>query len=440
MIIGINWRGFDKQFAKYRSSADLSQIQSIEDLITDQYTKNQFIKINHEFWMQVQNSIQSIPAPSFEHDRLLKRTIINVDNTLYTFRSEFKKGKPLLREMKKSDNKKDINWHDVVINKLVIAQIGVITNKNLLSREDQKFINQQKESFIISIIASVIISIFIGFIGARIFSRPIERLSKATQTLAKGDYSIEPPVSGQDEIAQLGRDLHLLSQTLSSNMSAKNQWIADISHELRTPVAVIKAQIEAMIDGIRKPNEDNLNVLAKQIEDLSKLINDLHELSMSDLGALNYQFSVCNISDLLFGIVTEQPQIDLVVEQNIENHLMVFADQRRIEQLFRNLMQNSIKYTDTPGSILVEAKQDNQKVTIHWQDSGPGASDEQLEQLFNRLYRIEDSRNKLTGGSGLGLSICKNIVEAHQGSIHATHSKLGGINIIIELPLEHKHA
>ena len=339
--------------------------------------------------------------------------------------------------MSKFVKKQDIKWINVKVKDAKIAKIGIIFQKGLMTQADQNFANQQAKNFLVSLLAAVMISIVIGFIGARLFSKPIDKLSKATKTLAQGDYNIEPPAGGNDEIAQLGRDLYILSQTLSSNLNSKNQWIADISHELRTPVAVIKAQIEAMLDGIRKPTDENLMVFAHQIEDLSKLINDLHELSMSDLGSMNYQFDDMNLSHTLACVVNENPQID--IENKIESDLIIFADQRRIEQLFRNLMQNTIKYTDLPGKILLEAKQDNKLITINWHDSGPGVTDEQLERLFERLYRAENSRNKKTGGSGLGLSICQNIVSAHQGKISASQSHLGGVNITIEFPKESKH-
>ena len=445
----MGWRDFDKEFKQYRVRADLNQMQPVEILIADQYKQDGEVLINKRFWFKLERTFRDNLGFSPENDMLLRRLVINVNGTLYSAERILDKEerntpkdsllKPPPKEFKdlsKFVENKEIKWRNIKVDNIIIAKIGIISQKALMAQADQNFANQQAKSFLISLIAAVFISIIIGFIGSRVFSRPIDKLSKATKTLTQGDYNIDPPVAGNDEIAQLGRDLYILSQTLSSNLHSKNQWIADISHELRTPVAVIKAQIEAMLDGIRKPTDENLMVFSNQIDDLSKLINDLHELSMSDLGAMNYQFDEINLSKVLTQVLHELPINEFDVQNEVTESLFIFADQRRIEQLFRNLMQNTIKYTDAPGKILIEAKQEKDLIIINWHDSGPGVTDEQLERLFERLYRAENSRNKKSGGSGLGLSICQNIVSAHQGKIFATHSHLGGINITIEFPKE----
>ena len=463
----MGWRDFNKDFQQYRVRADLNQMLPVENVIVEQFKKDGKVLINKHFWRKLEVLLRFKPGEPHEHDLLIRRLIININGTFYSadrFLNRSKtQNKPKnpsyvqldghkktkqppqnrisnqFRDLNKFVKTKKMKWRNIKVEGVSIAKIGIIIQKDLMTQADQNFAKKQTQNSLVSLVAALLISVVIGFIGARLFSKPIEKLSKSTKTLAQGHYNIDPPEKGNDEIAQLGRDLYLLSQTLSSNLNAKNQWIADISHELRTPVAVIKAQIEAMLDGIRKPTDANLMVFAHQIEDLSKLINDLHELSMSDLGAMNYQFEQMDLSQAVINVINEHPHHEIEIENTIQDDILIYADQRRIEQLFRNLLQNTIKYSDLPAKVLLESKQHNKLISLNWHDSGPGVTDEQLKRLFERLYRAESSRNKKTGGSGLGLSICKNIVSAHQGDISVSHSPLGGVNITIEFPMELKH-
>ena len=231
-----------------------------------------------------------------------------------------------------------------------------------------------------------------------------------------------------------------MAGTLRKNLSARQQWIADISHELRTPVAVLQGEIEAIQDGVRELNKDSINSLHQEVVRLSNLVNDLHELSLSDVGALSTRKQKLNIVELIEAVIEQNrgslQDKSIIIKLNASSDIiMVDADYQRMEQLFVNLAINSRHYTQSPGTITVTVSKQNQKVMITWADSAPGVSDADLGRLFERLYRVETSRNRNAGGSGLGLAICQNIVEAHQGSIKAEHSRLGGVSMVITLPL-----
>ena len=216
--------------------------------------------------------------------------------------------------------------------------------------------------------------------------------------------------------------------------------MADISHELRTPIAVVRAEIEAMIDGIRPTNPDHLNSLHSEVGRLSSLVDDLHELSLSDLGALNYRMAKVDLTEVLgqslahFEAGFSQQGIELSTSLP-STEVMIKADEQRLTQLFNNLYQNTLKYTQSPGQCQVQLVLEADQARIIWQDSSPGVPESSLDKLFDRLYRVEESRNRATGGSGLGLAICQNIVAAHQGTVTAKASELGGLTIQIELPL-----
>jgi two-component system sensor histidine kinase BaeS len=173
------------------------------------------------------------------------------------------------------------------------------------------------------------------------------------------------------------------------------------------------------------------------------LVNDLHELSLSDIGALSYQKTSINIIELINNVVEQHRQllnsqsidVSLQVPNSNHNTIQIHGDFRRLEQLFTNLANNTRHYTQSPGSLVITIQKQVDRISIIWSDSAPGASDTDKSQLFDRLFRIDDSRNRNTGGSGLGLAICQNIVTAHQGSIKAENSELDGISIIVTFPL-----
>jgi len=196
-------------------------------------------------------------------------------------------------------------------------------------------------------------------------------------------------------------------------------------------------------DGVRPLNADTIDSFHQEVVHLSTLVNDLHELSLSDVGALVYKKEPIDLGELLetcidkHGQLTSKSNLTVTLElppTHPEQELGVFGDPDRLLQVFDNLLQNSCRYTNSGGEVHVRVFEDGNHVLVEWFDSAPGVSDEDLAHLFDRLYRVEMSRNRAKGGSGLGLAICKNIVNAHDGSIAASHSPLGGLKLTIAFP------
>lgn len=323
--------------------------------------------------------------------------------------------------------------------------IGYLATSRLtgdLHAADKAFIHQQ--TLYNTLIAAVMLLLpLLAFIP--ITSRmagPIHRLLAATRNLTAGRFDSRLPETSHDELGQLARDFNLLAKTLENNEKARNQWIADISHELRTPIAVLRAQLEALLDGVRQPDNQQLRMLHNKTGEMERLIDNLYQLSLSDLGAITYRKEVLPIRDVVeeaiqaFEPSFRQSGISLKVSLNLTDKALVYADEKRLMQLFNNLFNNTLRYTDSGGELIINAYNDSKQVTITLDDSTPGLESADLEKLFERLYRVEPSRNRSLGGSGLGLSICKNIIDAHNGSIHAGHSALGGLSITVILPLE----
>lgn len=230
-------------------------------------------------------------------------------------------------------------------------------------------------------------------------------------------------------------------QSLTSFVGVmRRDFMADISHELRTPLAVLRGELEAIQDGVRKFTPETVASLQAEVGTLTKLVDDLHQLSMSDEGALAYQKAPVDLIPLLEvagGAFRERfASRGLKLQFSLPDSITVFGDRDRLMQLFNNLLENSLRYTDSGGSLQISAGQRDKTVRLTFADSAPGVSDDQLQKLFERFYRTEGSRNRASGGSGLGLAICLNIVEAHNGRIIAAHSPFGGVSITVELPLE----
>ncbi|HEY5973808.1 MAG TPA: ATP-binding protein, partial [Geobacteraceae bacterium] len=257
---------------------------------------------------------------------------------------------------------------------------------------------------------------------------------------AAGDYSTRVPVVSTDELGQLAGDFNTLALTLAQNEQARRQWVADISHELRTPLAILRGEIEALQDGIRKPSPDSIRSLHGEVLRLGRLVDDLYQLSLSDLGALQYRRERLDLAVLVGDVVSAHRaeftanNIGLSASLPADGTAQLLGDPERLHQLFANLLANSLKYTAAGGELRIAMTCDGCTVSIDFQDSAPGVTDTDLERLFERLYRVEASRNRATGGAGLGLAICRNIVEAHQGTISARPSPLGGLWVRVELP------
>ena len=278
----------------------------------------------------------------------------------------------------------------------------------------------------------------------RHFLTPVNRLAKGTKALASGELGMQIAGDRKDELGELIVLFNQLSSELKASKSTRDQWVADIAHELRTPLSIMRGEIEALQDGTRKVSKKALNSLKEEIYYLSRLVNDLYELSLSDAGGLKYQFRPCDLAELVQGVVESfsgnEKSSDLTVtfDNEIDATTILSLDEDRIAQLLSNLLVNSSRYTNKPGVIVVRLAHhvagDKAGIELSVADSSPGVDEENLPHLFDRLYRVEKSRNRATGGAGIGLAICKNIAEAHGGTITAQPSELGGLTVIVRFP------
>jgi two-component system, OmpR family, sensor histidine kinase BaeS len=329
---------------------------------------------------------------------------------------------------------------DVLVDGTVVGRLLLSPLPHWSGRLDEAFARSQWQRALTGGVAILILALGLAWLLARWLRQPIRALAQGAQALAAGDYAMRVSAGSGDELAELAADFNRLAEALERNRTARRQWGVDIAHELRTPLAILHGEIQALQDGVRAVGPDTLTSLQAETTRLTRLVEDLYQLALSDAGALEYQQAELDLGELLIDVVrTHQPMlrdagIELTLLDLPARHLPIRGDARRLHQLFANLIGNSLRYTDRPGKVRLSVSQGRGHWSIHLDDTPPGVPAASLPHLFERLYRVESSRNRASGGAGLGLAIAHNIVAAHAGRIAAHASPLGGLRITIELP------
>ncbi|MEZ5460189.1 ATP-binding protein [Dokdonella sp.] len=304
---------------------------------------------------------------------------------------------------------------------------------------DLAFAREQLRNALVAGIAILALALLLAFALARWLLEPVRELAAGTRALAAGDYGRRVGDRRRDELGALAQDFNHLAVTLEQHRDARRRWGADIAHELRTPLSVLRGEIQALQDGVREVTPEALNSLHTECERMGNLIEDLYQLSLADAGTLEYTFAPVDLADILRGSLsalnTSFEDAGLVLEADIREVPLLRGDIRRLEQLVDNLLGNCRRYTDAPGRVRVELREHDNRIRLRIEDSAPGVPDAALPRVFDRLYRVDPSRNRGAGGAGLGLAICKAIVHAHGGHIDAEHSGMGGLRVNVHFPV-----
>ena len=328
----------------------------------------------------------------------------------------------------------EASMRPVVVEDRVVGWIARSPYRRISTAADLAF--QQEQLRAAWIIAGVALALaaLVALVLARVFLQPLKRVAAATHRLAAGEYGTRVAVTSHDELGRLAEDFNRLAQALERNEELRRRFMADVSHELRTPIAVLRAGLEALEDGVRPLTREAVASLHGEVASLGKLVEDLYQLALSDVGALSYRKERTDLADVLDQAMESFSMRGLSLERQFSPGLFVNADADRLAQAFRNLLENSVRYTDAGGKVRVSARRDGAGVKIDFEDSAPGVPAEALPKLFERFYRVESSRSRANGGAGLGLAIVRSVVEAHGGTIAAAASSLGGLRVTISLP------
>ncbi len=443
--------GIDRGFDRYKKSQEYRFNQKILEVLSYHYQ-------DHGGWGALRNE-PSIWKELIYHSAF-KTTDVPPPQHIHKKKEHGRKPPPRKKEQAKFTMKRmlpNYSVYDLEKNKVVgsidwdkekhhyfkiksdgkyVGYLVTQTNKGVYAEEDRQFNKGMQRLLLVMAGIMALFSLLLTLPIARYFTRPIQQLTSATQQASAGDFSVRTDIKRNDELGQLSNHFNHLVKTLESNATTQKNMMADIAHELRTPLAVTLAQIEAIQDGIHQADEKTMGLLHQQITTLNHLVKDLYELSLSDLGTMRYEMKNVDLLAVLkqsvnaFKLAFEQKDIVFSFDFRDQKH-PVLGDDKRLCQLFYNILNNSVQYTDGGGKVRVSIDRSGQRFVVVFEDSKPSLTPEQMAKMFDRLYRKESSRNKKSGGSGLGLAIAANIVKAHSGEINASQSKLGGVKITI---------
>ncbi|NLY43503.1 MAG: HAMP domain-containing protein [Clostridiaceae bacterium] len=303
---------------------------------------------------------------------------------------------------------------------------------------DLYFIKTLNTTLIWVAIIALLISVFIGAYLSRRLSVPITKASETAQRIAKGDYSQRSKVNtSTKEIRELITAVNDLAETLENQEHLRKRLTADVSHELRTPLTTLQSHLEAMIDGIWQPTAERLKSCYDEIIRISKMVNDLHFLAEVEGESHKLNKTNFDLYELTSNIVLnfqsqfKNKNVGIVLEGSRQE---LYADKDKISQVIINLVSNGLKYTPSGGLVKACVTGDKKTVKLIIQDNGEGISEEDVPNIFERFYRADKSRNRLTGGSGIGLAIVKAIVEVHHGSVEVESTVGVGTRFTVSLP------
>lgn len=303
---------------------------------------------------------------------------------------------------------------------------------------DLRFINTLNNALIIVGLFSLLFALALGAFMSRRLTKPISRVISTSEQISKGNFGdriLEK--SNTKEIVQMTETINNLAETLEKQEMLRKRMAADVAHELRTPLATLQSHMEALIDGIWKPDIERFKSCHEEILRINRMVGDLEKLARFENENLILEKSKFNLSELIKMITTnfesgfknKNIEVSIVVQDEV-----IFADKDKISQVLVNLISNALKYTPEGGRVNISTQGNDKMVKVIVKDNGNGISPEDLPYIFERFYRADKSRNRLTGGSGIGLSIAKAIVEAHKGNITAKSEMGQGTEFIVILP------
>ena len=286
------------------------------------------------------------------------------------------------------------------------------------------------EALTLAALAAFVVAVLVSVFVSRQVVAPVREMMAASQSIAEGHYSERirfpgnPSKGDLDELAQLALSFNQMAARLEQTETMRRQLIGDVTHELRTPLTVIKGSMEGLIDGVLRAEDATIQQIYREADRLQKLVDDLQELSRVEAGAYEFIHHQLSVTELVKATVArldrqfEEKGVSL--DTDISTDLpLISGDENRLGQVLLNLVGNALQYTPPGGRIQIGARQQGSEVHVAVSDTGMGISPEHLPHLFTRFYRADRSRSRAGGGSGIGLTIAKHLVEAHGGRIWA---------------------
>jgi len=274
---------------------------------------------------------------------------------------------------------------------------------------------------------------------ARGMTQPLRDMARAARKMETGDYTTRVHTESIDEVGQLAHAFNRMSAELESLEELRRDLVANVSHELKTPISALRAHLENLLDGVERPDPETLQVMLAQSERLGRLVDQLLDLSRLESGDVPLERERVDLAPLVSQVLSEievaRPDRHVDLDDRIPEDLPpVLADRERVHQVLFNLLDNAVRFTPAGGRVTVTASRHNGSVDVAVADTGPGISAEHLPRLFERFYRVDEARSRDDGGTGIGLAIARSVVEAHGGRIWAESEPGRGSTFTFELP------
>ncbi|MBD5638662.1 HAMP domain-containing histidine kinase [Clostridium botulinum] len=344
-----------------------------------------------------------------------------------------------MKNLDLGDYKEEEQWlkkNNVTFGKITIGYFGT----SYLSNGALTFKRTLNHSFIVSMVITFILGLILSWILSKQLSKPLVKIKEIANTMRMGNLNIRSNIkSNTTEIQELSNSINYLAETLQQQEALRKRLTSDMAHEIRTPITTLKTHVEAIIDGIWEPTEERLQVFYEELERLTNLVNNLRNISKLEKAETVVNKTNLNITKEIEKVVeTFNPLYEksgFKIVTKLEKDAYGSIDKDKLKQIMHNLLSNSHKYLNEDGLVRVSLSKEEDKIFIKVEDNGEGIPKEDLPHIFERFYRSDVSRNKTTGGTGLGLTITKTLVEAHGGHIRA-ESELGvGTKFIIEIKI-----
>ena len=429
--------GFQRGFLGFLNELELRRLGHLEQVIEKAYASEgnwAFLRSDPRSWQaflagymraeEIQGSLipRSTPPPS--PTLLARLAVLDADKAFVAGRAP-PPPEATLRALEVNNR---------VVGFLAVAPIQAFTEAAELS-----FQEHQLRILLMSGVLTAALAAVAAVLLTRLFVRPIRIATRSVRQLAGGRYDLVLPQSSRDDIGRLYADINHLAATMANNERLRREYTSDIAHELRTPLAILRGELEAVEDGVRPMNEQTMASLRAELVQLSRLVDALHQLQLADQGALAYRKHDLDLGEVLQEERARFQERYSAAGISVEIHgdetpVVLNADPDQMSRLFSNLFENTLRYTDRGGRLRIELKREDDSVVVDFMDSSPGVSETDRQRIFERMFRAEGSRNRASGGHGLGLAICQKVVAAHRGHIEARHSPLGGVWMHMRFP------
>ena len=448
MALAAQW-SFSRGFLGYLNELEAQRLQATRPRIEAAYVENgrnwEFLRSDRRQWFHLlrpqpdpdsQSADPPVPSqtgPSFPARTELTGALLRT--SLYDADGNYVVGL--------TDVRIETQRWPLVVDGATVGWVATAPFQSVTASGDVRFERSQYRATWTMGAVSVLLAALVALWVARVLLHPLRQMARATHRLAEGDYAIRVKVQSRDEVGQLAEDFNRMAGALERTEKKRRDFMADLSHELRTPLGVLNGELEAIEDGLRPLTRESLHSLQAEVTTLNKLVSDLYDLSLADAGAMTFLHTPLDWVELLRA--TTQSYQARFAEAGLglqfecqPADFEIAGDARRLRQLLSNLLENALRYTDPGGLLRMRLRRNGGMAELQLDDSPPGIAPEHLTRIFDRFYRVEGSRSRASGGAGLGLAICQRIVQAHGGTLVASASDLGGLRLVVQLPLRNE--